>query len=81
MTHSPHQDPTRFFSVVGAPYIQEGRGGGHFIQETRKPRRGPRIGLGIAGVAGGCALIALSVSAFAGNGAARLVEVACQVVR
>ena len=81
MTHSPHQDPTRFFTVVGAPYIQESRGAGHFTQEPRKVRRAPRVGLGIAGIAAGCAVVALSVSAFASNGAARLVEVACQVVR
>ena len=81
MNHSPYQDPTRLFTVVGAPYIHETSGPGHLVQEPGKPRRAPRIGLGIAGIAGGCALIALSVSALAGNGAARLVEVACQAVK
>ncbi|MEA2979967.1 MAG: hypothetical protein QOF09_1790 [Alphaproteobacteria bacterium] len=82
MTRKFHQDPTEFFSVVGAPYIHE-----HHLQDGRlRGRRTddlrPRmLEIGVASVFAAFCAVALGVLLFAGSGTAKLVEVASYVVK
>ena len=80
MTRHSNQDPTEFFSVVGAPYIRE-------RQETRfhplrtddaRPRT---LEIGVVSIFAAFCAVALGVSLFASSGAAQLVQVAYQAVK
>ena len=72
-----HQDPTEFFSVVGAPYIGERHAGGHYAHEhSIDDQRLPRFELGMSSFCAAFCIVALGVALFADSGAAKLVEVA-----
>ena len=82
MTRQFQQDPTEFFSVVGAPYLRESHGDDHYIHERRTDDQRPRkFEIGVASVFAGFCAVALGVSLFASDGAAKLVEVAFNAVR
>jgi hypothetical protein len=82
MTRPFHQDPTEFFSVVGAPYPREHRGRECHVHERRTDDQRPRtLEIGVATIFAGFCAVALGVSLFASSGAARLVEVAYHAVR
>ena len=82
MTRQFHQDPTEFFSVVGAPYPRERHSREYHGHERRTDDQRPRtLEIGIATVFTGFCAVALGVFLFASTGAARLVEVAYNVVR
>jgi len=73
MSRSSHNDPTRFFSVVGAPYISETR-------ETFRYR--PRLfDIGVATLSVAFCAVALGMSLFADTGAGKLAQLATHVVR
>jgi hypothetical protein len=77
-----HQDPTEFFSVVGAPYLRQHDSRESHVYERRTDDQRPRkFEIGIATVFAGFCAVALGVSLFASSGAARLVEVAYYAVR
>jgi len=77
-----HQDPTEFFSVVGAPYVREQHGSDHHIRERRSGDQRPRkFEIGVASVFAAFCAVAIGVSLFASNGAAKLVEVANNVMK
>jgi hypothetical protein len=83
MTRQFHQDPTEFFSVVGAAYPREHHGREYsYVQERRTDDQRPRtLDIGVATVFAGFCAVALGVSLFASSGAAKLVEVAYYAVR
>jgi hypothetical protein len=82
MTRQFHQDPTEFFSVVGAPYLREHHGGEYHVHERRTDDQRPRkLEIGVATIFAGFCAVALGVSLFSSSGAARLVEVAYYAVR
>ena len=82
MTRRFHQDPTEFFSVVGAPYPRERQSHERHVHEFRTDDQRPRkLEIGVATVFVGFCAVALGVSLFASSGAARLVEVAYYAVR
>jgi hypothetical protein len=82
MTRQFHQDPTEFFSVVGAAFIQERHGDDHCIRTRRTDDQRPRtLEIGIASVFAAFCAAALGVSLFSTSGAAKLVEVASFVVK
>ena len=82
MTRPFHQDPTEFFSVVGAPYPREHHGREYHVHERRTDDQRPRtLEIGVATIFAGFCGVALGVSLFASSGAARLVEVAYHAVR
>ena len=82
MTRPFHQDPTEFFSVVGAPYVREHHGHDYHGHERRTDDQRPRkFEIGVATVFTGFCAVALGVSLFASSGAARLVEVAYHAVK
>jgi hypothetical protein len=83
MTGKFHQDPTEFFSVVGAAYPREHHGREYsYVQERRTDDQRPRtLEIGVATVFAGFCAVALGVSLFASSGAAKLVEVAYYAVR
>ena len=82
MTRHFHQDPTEFFSVVGAPFPRERHGGEYHVHERRTDDQRPRtFEIGVATVFAGFCAMAFGVSLFASSGAARLVEVAYHAVK
>ena len=82
MTRQFHQDPTEFFSVVGAPYPRERRGRERHVHERRTDDQRPRkLEIGVATMFAGFCAVALGVLLFASTGAAKLVEVAYHAVR
>jgi hypothetical protein len=82
MTRPFHQDPTEFFSVVGAPFPRERASRPSHGYELRTDDQRPRrLEIGAATIFAGFCAVALGVSLFAGTGAARLVEVAYQAVK
>jgi hypothetical protein len=82
MTRHFQQDPTEFFSVVGAPYLRESHGDDRYIHERRTDDQRPRrLEIGVASVFAGFCAVALGVSLFASDGAAKLVEVAINAVK
>lgn len=82
MTRQFQQDPTEFFSVVGAPYLRESHGYDSYLNEHRTDDQRPRkLEIGVASVFAGFCAVALGVSLFASDGAAKLVEVAINAVR
>ena len=73
MPRTSHSDPSRFFSVVGAPYISESR-------ETFRYR--PRLfDIGVATLSVAFCAAALGMSLFANTDAARLALLANHVVQ
>ena len=73
MPRISHSDPSRFFSVVGAPYISESR-------ETFRYR--PRLfDIGVATLSVAFCAGALGMSLFTGTGAAKLAQLANHVVQ
>jgi hypothetical protein len=77
-----HQDPTEFFSVVGGPYVREQHGAGHHIGERRTDdQRLRKFEIGVASVFAAFCAVAIGVSLFASNSAAKLVAVAYNAVR
>jgi hypothetical protein len=81
MTRRFHQDPTEFFSVVGAPYLRERHGSGYQFYERRIDNQRPRgLEIGVATIFAGLCTLALGVSLCASSGAARLVQVAYHAV-
>jgi hypothetical protein len=82
MSRQLHQDPTEFFSVVGAPYIREQHSAGHYVRERRTDDQRPRkLEIGIASAFAGFCAVAFGISLFANDGAAKLVEVAYNAVK
>ncbi len=82
MTRQFHQDPTEFFSVVGAAYPREHHGREHYVRERRTDDQRPRkLEIGVATLFAGFCAVSLGVSLFAGSGAVRLAEVAYYAVR
>ena len=82
MTRPFHQDPTEFFSVVGAPFPRERDSRESHVYERRTDDQRPRkFEIGVATVFTGFCAVALGVSLFASSGAARLVEVAYHAVK
>ena len=82
MSRQFHQDPTGFFSVVGAPHPREHHGREYYIHERRTDDQRPRtLEIGVATIFASFCAVALGVSLFASSGAARLVEVAYYAVR
>jgi hypothetical protein len=82
MTRQFHQDPTEFFSVVGAPYPREHHSHDYHGYERRTDDQRPRqLEIGVATIFAGFCAVALGVSLFASSGAARLVEVAYHAVK
>ena len=83
MTRQFHQDPTEFFSVVGAGYPHEHHCREYYcVQERRTDDQRPRtLEIGVATIFAGFCAVALGVSLFASSGAAKLVEVAYYAVR
>jgi hypothetical protein len=80
MNRKFHQDPTEFFSVVGAAYPREHHG--HYVRERRTDDQRPRtLEIGVATIFAGFCAVALGVSLFASSGAAKLVEVAYYAVK
>ena len=74
MTRQFHQDPTEFFSVVGAPYPRGRQSGESHVYERRTDDQRPRkLEIGVATVFAGFCAVALGVSLFASSGAAKLV--------
>ena len=82
MTRQFQQDPTEFFSVVGAPYPREHQGREYYVHERRTDDQRPRtLEIGVATIFAGFCAVALGVSLFASSGAARFVEVAYYAAR
>ena len=82
MPHPFDNDPTEFFSVVGAPYVRERHAGEYQVHERRTDDARPRkLEIGFATVCAGFCAVMLGISLFAGSGAARLVEVASHAVK
>jgi hypothetical protein len=82
MTGQFHQDPTEFFSVVGAAHPREHHGRECYVHERRTDDQRPRtLEIGVATVFVSFCAVALGVSLFASSGAAKLVEVAYYAVR
>ena len=82
MTRQFQQDPTEFFSVVGAPYLRESHGHDRCIHDRRADDQRPRrFEIGVGSVFAGFCAVALGVSLFASDGAAKLVEVAFNAVK
>jgi hypothetical protein len=82
MTRQSQQDPTKFFSVVGAPYVREHHGQHHYVRERRTDDHRPRtLEIGIASAFAAFCGSALGVSLFANAGAAKLVDVAVNAVK
>ena len=78
MIRQIHQDPTAFFSVVGAPYIHEHHVHDRSVRGLRTDDQRPRmLEIGVASVFAGCCAVALSVLLFAGSGTAKLAKIAC----
>jgi hypothetical protein len=82
MTRQFKQDPTEFFSVVGAPYIRAPEGPDirtryrhdrHVHERHTDDQRPRKLEIGVASVFAGFCAVALGVSLFASNGAAKLV--------
>ena len=74
MTRHFHQDPTEFFSVVGAPYPRERQSREVGVYERRTDDQRPRkLEISVATIFAGFCAVALGVSLFASSGAARLV--------
>jgi hypothetical protein len=74
-----HQDPTEFFSVVGAPFVREHHRGEYQIRtDDQRPRK---LEIGIASIFTGFCAVALGVLLFANSGAAELVKVAYNAVK
>jgi hypothetical protein len=74
MTRHFHQDPTEFFSVVGAPYPRERQSREASVYQRRTDDQRPRkLEIGVATIFAGFCAVALGVSLFASSGAARLV--------
>ena len=72
MSRPLHQDPTEFFSVVGAPYLRERDYREPHVHERRTDDQRPRrFEIGVATVFVGFCAVALGVSLFASSGAAR----------
>jgi hypothetical protein len=80
MTRQFHQDPTEFFSVVGAPFVREHHRGEYQIHRTddQRPRK---LEIGVATIFTGFCAVALGVLLFANSGAAELVKVASNAVK
>jgi len=80
MTRPFRQDPTEFFSVVGAPFVREQHRGEYHIHRTddQRPRR---LEIGIATIFTGFCAVALGVLLFTNSGAAELVKVAVNAVK
>jgi hypothetical protein len=80
MTRHFNQDPTEFFTVIGAPYIREHHRHELLARRTddERPRR---FEIGVASVFAAFCAVALGVSLFASNGAAKLFEVAALAVK
>jgi hypothetical protein len=80
MTRLFHQDPTEFFTVVGAPYVREHHQNEQFDHRTggQRPDGFP---IGAASVFAAFCMVVLGVSLFASNGAANLFEVATYTVK
>ena len=79
------RDPTEFFSVVGAPYdrerVREDRAGEHHLYD--RPVSAPRrrsLKIGFVTLGAGLSAVFFGISLFATSGAARLGEVAFQVM-
>lgn len=82
MTRKSQQDPTKFFSVVGAPYVREQHGQHHYVRERRTEDHRPRtLEIGLASAFAAFCGSALGVSLFANHGAAKLAEVAFTAVK
>jgi len=82
MTRQSQQDPTKFFSVVGAPYVREHHGQHHYVRERRTDDHRPRtLEIGLASAFAAFCGSALGVSLFANAGAAKLAEVAINTVK
>jgi hypothetical protein len=82
MPRHSHQDRTQFFSVVGAPYISEQHGAGHYTRERRTDDQRPRkLRIGIASAFAGFCAVVFGVSLFATDGPAKLAEVAFNAVK
>ena len=82
MARKSQQDPTKFFSVVGAPYVREQHGHHHYVRERRTHRhRPPTLKIGLASAFAAFCGSALGVSLFANHGAAKLAEVAVNAVK
>jgi hypothetical protein len=82
MNRQFHQDPTEFFSVVGAPCPRGHHGREYCVRERRTDDQRPRkLEIGVAAIFTGFCAVALGVSLFASSGAAKLVEVAYYAVR
>ena len=82
MARKSQQDPTKFFSVVGAPYVREQHGQHHFVRERRTGDQRPRtFEIGLASAFAAFCGSALGVSLFANAGAAKLAEVAFNAVK
>ncbi len=78
MTRHSHQDPTEFFSVVGAPHIRDRRES-RFHELRTDDARPRKLEIGVASVC--AAFCAVRVSLFANSSAAKFVEVAYQAVK
>jgi hypothetical protein len=83
MTRQFYQDPTEFFSVVGAPFVREHHSDGYCVHERRTDDQRPRkLEIGIATIFTGFCAVALGISLFASSsGAARLVGAAYHAVK
>ena len=82
MTRQSHQDPTEFFSVVGAPYVREHHGQDDIVRGRRTDDQRPRkLEIGIASAFAGFCAMSFGVSLFSSNGAVKLVEVAFNAVK
>jgi hypothetical protein len=82
MPRHSHQDRTQFFSVVGAPYIPEQHGAGHYTRERRSDDQQPRkLEIGLASAFAGFCAVVLGVSLLANDGPAKLAEVAYNAVK
>jgi hypothetical protein len=80
MTRHFNQDPTEFFTVVGAPYIRE-RHWHEALARRTDDQRPDQLEAGAASVFAAFCAVALGVSLFASNGAAKLFEVAAYAVK
>ena len=80
MTRHSQQDPTEFFSVVGAPHIRDRRES-RFHELRTDDARPRKLEIGVASVCAAFCAVALGVSLFANSSAAKFVEVAYQAVK